>query len=90
MVAFGEGGITTYRSQIFGITQQEGINMKQILSDLVKDHLIPHIARKNTSTEMYDALGALYQSVNVFRKMFLKNMITSTCMCKIIQWKAIS
>lgn len=31
---------------------------------------------------MYDALGTLYQSVNISKKMLLKNMLTSTCMRK--------
>jgi hypothetical protein len=48
----------------------------------VKDHLIPHIVKKKTAKDMYDALGTLYQSVNVSRKMLLKNKLTSTCMSK--------
>jgi hypothetical protein len=31
---------------------------------------------------MYDALGTLYQSVNVSRKMLLRNKLTMTHMCK--------
>jgi hypothetical protein len=45
----------------------------------VKDHLIPHIMGK-LAKEMYEALISLYQSVNVSRKMLLKNKLTSMCM----------
>jgi hypothetical protein len=33
---------------------------KKIILDLVKDYLIPHIAEKKMTKEMYDALIALY------------------------------
>ena len=46
----------------------------------MKDHLIPHIIGKKTTKKMYDALGMLYQSVVVFRKMLLKNKINVTHM----------
>ena len=55
---------------------------KWILLDSVNDHLIPHIAWKKIVQAMYDALGTLYQSVNVSRKMLLKNKLTIICMSK--------
>jgi hypothetical protein len=45
----------------------------------VKDHLIPHIIGKSTK-EMFNALTTLYQSVNISRKMLLKNKLTQTHM----------
>jgi hypothetical protein len=59
------------------------VSMEQILLDSMKCHLIPHIARKKTTKDMYDALGTLHKSVNVSKKMILKNKITSTHMRKI-------
>ena len=51
---------------------------KWILLDSVNDHLIPRITGKKTAKEMYDALGTLYQSVNISRKMLLKNKLNAT------------
>jgi 2-phosphoglycerate kinase len=48
----------------------------------VKDHLIPHIAKKKMVKEMFDALVMLYQSVNLSHKMLLKNKLTGTRMSK--------
>jgi len=48
---------------------KNAMNAKQVIQDLVKDHLIPCIIDKSTTKEIYDALGTLYQSVNVSRKM---------------------
>ena len=33
---------------------------KRVILDFVKDHLIPHIIRKTTRKEMFDALVTLY------------------------------
>ena len=41
----------------------------------MKDLKIPHIARKSTAKEMYGALGTLYLSVNVSKKMLLINTL---------------
>ncbi|KAH9293142.1 hypothetical protein KI387_041649, partial [Taxus chinensis] len=58
------------------------VKAKRIPLDLVKDRLIPHIATKKTAKEMYDALGTLYQSVNVSRVMLLRNKLNTTHMSK--------
>jgi hypothetical protein len=58
-------------------------NVKRSLLDSKKDNLIPHIAYKRISKEIYDSLGTLYQSVNVSNKMLPRNKITMPCMCKI-------
>jgi hypothetical protein len=49
----------------------------------VKDYLIPHIVEKKMTKEMYDALIALYQSVNISRKMHLRNKLFAICMSDI-------
>jgi hypothetical protein len=48
----------------------------------VNNHLIPHITRKKTAKDMYDSLGTLSQSVNILRKMLLKDKLNTTCMRK--------
>lgn len=47
-----------------------------------EDHLIPHITKKNTVKEMFDALVMLYQSVNMSCKIPLKNKLTGIRMRK--------
>jgi hypothetical protein len=34
---------------------------KRIVSDLVKDHLIPHISELRATRQMYEALSRLYE-----------------------------
>jgi hypothetical protein len=55
---------------------------QRILLDGVKDHLIPHLAEKKTTKEMWDALTKLYQSDNQNRKMALRDKLHSTKMSK--------
>jgi hypothetical protein len=61
------------------------MNVMQALLDSVKDYIIPHITKKKTAKEMYNALATLYQSVNVYMKVLLRNKLTTlttTCMSK--------
>jgi hypothetical protein len=51
-------------------------------TDAIKDHLIPHISKKKTAKEMFDALVSLYQSENSNRKMILWNKLKSIEMSK--------
>jgi hypothetical protein len=44
----GEGGCTAYKSQRFSIPQRE----KRILSDLVKDHLTPHLQENHCQRDV--------------------------------------
>ena len=37
---------------------------QRIILDGVKDHLIPHLAEKKTTKEMWDALNILYEAKN--------------------------
>ena len=46
---------------------------KCIILDGVKDHVVPHIAEKNTLKEMWNTLTTLYQGTFVQRKMLLEN-----------------
>jgi len=48
----------------------------------VKDHLIPHVSRKNFSYEMWESLIKLYQNINVNRKMVLLEELRNTKMTK--------
>ena len=48
---------------------------KGMIMDRVKDHVIPHIAEKNTTTELWVTLTTLYQGYSVQKKMFLENQL---------------
>ena len=46
-----------------------------ILLDGAKDHLIPHLAEKSTTQEMWDTLKNLFEAKNENRKMALKDKL---------------
>jgi len=50
---------------------------KCIILDGVKDHVVPHIAEKETTKEMWDTLKTLYQHTSMQRKMLLENKLRS-------------
>ena len=50
---------------------------KSIILDGDKDHLVPHIAEKETTNEMCEALKKLYQHTFVQRRMLLENQLRS-------------
>jgi hypothetical protein len=54
----------------------------RIILDGVKDHLIPHLAKKKTAQEMWDALKNLFEGKNENRKMALKDKLHDTKMGK--------
>jgi len=55
---------------------------KYIILDGVKDHVVQHIAEKETTKEMWDTLKTLYQGTSVQRKMLLENQLRSYQMQK--------
>ena len=40
--------------------QKKGMKTKKIILDGAKDHVVPHLSRKNTAKEMWEALTKLY------------------------------
>jgi hypothetical protein len=53
---------------------------KRIIFDKVKDHLIPHLSRKTTARDMWEALKSLFQRNNENRKMVLREKLRDTKM----------
>jgi hypothetical protein len=47
------------------------VKAKRILTDSIKDHLIPNVSELKTAKEMFDALTRLYESKNTSRKLTL-------------------
>ena len=50
---------------------------KRIILDGVKDHVVPHIAKKETTFEIWEALKNLYQHTSMQRKLLLENQLRS-------------
>jgi hypothetical protein len=48
---------------------------KRIVSDSVKDHLIPHISELQTTRQMYEALIRLYESKYISQNLTLRNQL---------------
>jgi hypothetical protein len=48
---------------------------KRIVSDSVKDHLIPHISELETSRQMYEALNRLYERKYISQNLALRNQL---------------
>ena len=46
-----------------------------MIIDGVKDHVIPHIAGKTTTNDMWVALDTMYQGSSVQRRMLLENQM---------------
>jgi hypothetical protein len=61
---------------------KKDVNMRQIIVDGVKDHIIPHRYGKNTTKDMWKALVNLYQYDNHSRNMLLKEKMRNTNMDK--------
>ena len=51
------------------------VQAKRLIMDGVKDHVVPHIAGKNTANEMWTTLNTMYQGSFVQRKMLLENQM---------------
>ena len=56
---------------------QHGIKAQRVIMDIVKDHLIPHVAKKQSVREMFKALVDLLQSDNLNKKVILRNKLKS-------------
>ena len=48
---------------------------KRIISDSIKDHLIPYISSLKTPEKMFDSLTKLFEGKNINRKMTLRNQL---------------
>jgi hypothetical protein len=62
--------------------EKKEIKVERVILDSVKDHLIPHLSKKKTTKEMFDALVGLFQSTNMNRKMVLRNKLRSVQMSR--------
>jgi hypothetical protein len=78
----GEGCSYTDRCNSEGALEKKDIKSQRVILDVVKDHLIPHVAEKQSAREMFKALVDLFQSDNLNRKMILRNKLRSIQMSR--------
>ena len=62
--------------------KKKNVRAKRIILDSVKDHIIPHVVRKDYAFQMWESLGNLYPSSNQNRKMVLREKLRSTKMAR--------
>jgi 2-phosphoglycerate kinase len=60
--------------------EKKDIKAQRVILEAIKDHLIPHVAEKTNSKDMFDALVSLFQSDNMSRKMILKTKLRESRM----------
>ena len=51
------------------------VKAKRIISDSIKDHLIPHVSSLKTPKEIFDSLAKLFEGNNIDWKMTLRNQL---------------
>ena len=54
------------------IQKKNLVKGNRIISDSIKDHLIPHVSSLTTPKQMFDALSRLYEGKNINQKMTLR------------------
>ena len=55
---------------------------KRLIMDGIKDHIVPHLAEKKITNEMWEALVSLYEGKYFQRKMLLETQMRSFMMTK--------
>ena len=56
------------------------VKAKRILTDSIRDHLIPNVSELKTTKEMFDALTRVYESKNTSRKLTLRHQLRNVTM----------
>ena len=55
---------------------------KRLIMDNIKDHIVPQLAEKRTTNEMWKAFTSLYKGKSIQRKMLLEAQMRSFMMTK--------
>jgi hypothetical protein len=58
------------------------VKAKRILTDSIKDHLIPNVSKLNNKKEMFDSLTKLYEINNTNHKLTLRHQLRNVTMNK--------
>ena len=63
--------------------KKDMIKVKRIISNFIKDHLIPQVYSKNTPKEVFDALTNMFEGKNINKRMTLGNQLKGVKMQKV-------
>jgi hypothetical protein len=58
------------------------VKAKRILTDSIRDHLIPNLSELKTPKEMFDSLTKIYESKNTSWKLTLRHQLRNLTMNK--------
>jgi hypothetical protein len=58
------------------------VKAKRILTDSIKDHLIPDVSEIKTTKDMFDSLTRLYEIKNTGQKITLRHQLKNVTMNK--------
>lgn len=58
--------------------QKDEAKARRMIVDGVRDHIVPHLAEKDTTKKMWDAINKLFQGKNMYWKMILREKLKST------------
>lgn len=61
---------------------KKDVKARMLILDAMRDHIIPHLSRKKSAKEMWEALTKLYQIHNHNKKMGLRDKLRSTKMSR--------
>lgn len=61
---------------------KKDVKARMLILDVVRDHIIPHLSRKKSTEEMWEAITKLYQSDNHNREMVLRDKLRATKMSR--------
>jgi hypothetical protein len=59
------------------------VKAKRILTNSIKDHMIPSVSELKTSNEMFDSVTILYESNNTIQKLTLRHQLINVTMNKL-------
>ena len=62
--------------------EQDLVKAMRIITDSIKDHLIPQVSSKKTPKQMYGALSRMYEGRNMNKNMNLRAQLKGTKMRK--------
>jgi hypothetical protein len=72
--------VTPTNPKDLAIHKLKDVKSKRIILYGVKDHLIPHLSRKNIVRDMWEALKGLFRSKNENHKMVMREKLRDTKM----------
>ena len=82
-----ENGIKDYAISVVLVPmdatyKKDNAKVRRIILDCIKNHIVPHISKLDTTNKMWDAILNLYQNATTNWKLILREMLKNTWMHK--------